>query len=152
MALQPRHRWMVSQVVAAFKLENEEAAVEFAFRGRFSPKIEKFLSGASRRQHLLFAFHQGNATPSSPGALNSDVGLDAKLICTDGAESGLQSRSIYFLKTTQRGKAVNLNVASDGEVIFGEIAAAPLASLDVALTGLFLPIVEKFNEKEWYIK
>ncbi|PHJ15738.1 dynein heavy chain family protein [Cystoisospora suis] len=147
-ALHPRHRWMISQIVAAFGLEEDENAVEASFRGQFYPKIEKFLNGTSRRQYVLFGYQKPresrNATPGPP-----DPSLDAKLICTDGTESGLESRSIYFLKTTPRGKAVNLNVPSDCEVLFGEVAAAPLSSLDVTLADVFLPVVERFNENDW---
>ncbi|PFH32514.1 putative dynein gamma chain, flagellar outer arm [Besnoitia besnoiti] len=144
-ALHPRHRWMVSQVVAAFNLEDEETAVEFAFRGHFFSKIEKLLSGFSRRQYIIFVYQE----PKDGKSAASDSSLDAKLICTDGTESGLHARAIYFLKTTPRGKPVNVNVASDAEVLFGEIASTPLSSLSVMLSDVFLPVVERFTEQEW---
>lgn len=72
---------MISQIVAAFGLENDENAVEASFRGQFYPKIEKFLNGTSRRQYVLFGYQKPrDARNAGSGA--PDPSLDAKLICT----------------------------------------------------------------------
>ena len=81
-SLTPRHRWMVSQVVAVFGLADHEPTVERLFKEQFAPKVEPFLKGMSTNQHLLFSY-QGCSDPAAPSA-----DITGKLTCSGETGSG----------------------------------------------------------------
>ena len=51
----------------------------------------------------------------------------------------LKSRGCYFLRTQSAEKPVKVDVATDPDLLFGEIAQQPLESLDTSLKAIFLP-------------
>ncbi|CDJ50939.1 Dynein heavy chain family, related [Eimeria brunetti] len=142
-ALTPRHRWMVSQVVSSFDLAEFEPVIENYFREQFSAKIDPFLKGTSATQHLLFSYKVKN---NAAGA-HSDI--PGKLACSEGVSEDPGTKHVYFIRTVPFGKSLNLNVAADAELLFGELPDLPLQGLHTTLSSIFLPAVEHFDSSDW---
>ncbi|CDI77652.1 hypothetical protein EPH_0029460 [Eimeria praecox] len=142
-SLTPRHRWMASQVVSSFDLTEFEPLVESYFRDQFAAKVDPFLKGTSATQHLLFSYK----VKSSPSAAQSDI--PGKIICSEGVSEEHGTKHVYFIRTIPFGKSLNLNVAADAELLFGELPELPLQGLHTTLSAIFLPAVEHFDTSDW---
>ena len=149
MALHARHKWMaenVSLIVDPRGTDDAIRKVEEAFReSQNAKKISDFLEGKSRRQHLFFYFQkpdivtQNNEYQDAPG--------DPRIIVTYGEQERLKARGAYFLRVTQPAdKPLRLDVASDIDLLFGEISQQPLDSLNVGIKELFLPMLQQTIE------
>eukprot|EP00820_Chromera_velia_P029268 Cvel_12266.t1-p1 / transcript=Cvel_12266.t1 / gene=Cvel_12266 / organism=Chromera_velia_CCMP2878 / gene_product=Dynein gamma chain, flagellar outer arm, putative / transcript_product=Dynein gamma chain, flagellar outer arm, putative / location=Cvel_scaffold794:55107-67642(+) / protein_length=1727 / sequence_SO=supercontig / SO=protein_coding / is_pseudo=false len=147
MALQTRHRWMTSTVASAFGREDDEIAVEDVFKEQIQ-KVNGFLSGTSESNYM-FVYFQKLESITAHGEPVEKPG-DAKYIITDGTDVRLKNKAAYFIRNVPAGKQVNLNNASDNELLFGEISASPLDSLGSSLSCLFLPMMQASSfDTEW---
>ncbi|OEH76363.1 hypothetical protein cyc_02562 [Cyclospora cayetanensis] len=142
-SITPRERWMVSQVVTAFQLAPYESAIQTLFRNRFASKIDPFLKGLSSSQHLLFFYEGGNEPSTHPGPI-----ID-KLSCSEGISMDPDCGFVYFIRTIAFRKPVNLNIAGDADLVFGQFPQLPLQSLHSTLRSFFLPAVEYFDNSDW---
>ncbi|KAL8430801.1 hypothetical protein ACSSS7_005705 [Eimeria intestinalis] len=141
--LSPRHRWMAAQIITVFNLTEHEPLVENLFRQQFAPKVDPFLKGTSTAQHLLFSY-QGNSHSSASAA-----NIEGRLVCSEEVSEDSNHLYVYFIRTVPFGKALNLSVSTDAELLFGEIARLPLQALHTTLSTIFLPAVEHFEESDW---
>eukprot|EP00397_Hematodinium_sp_SG-2012_P000031 GEMP01000031.1.p1 GENE.GEMP01000031.1~~GEMP01000031.1.p1 ORF type:complete len:4639 (+),score=1050.01 GEMP01000031.1:391-14307(+) len=149
MTLQPRHKWMTENVAVAFDANaNDDGArkvEEFLLEQSNLKKVNDFLEGKSKHQHLFFYFQKPDVV-NDHGEYIDGPG-DAKIMLTSGEQERLKGRGCYFLRNLAPEKAVKVDMASDNDLLFGEIAAQPLESLDTALSGVFMPLVHSnFNK------
>jgi len=57
----------------------------------------------------------------------------------------LKSRGCYFLRNVPAEKPIKVDIGSDSDLLFGEISAQPLDSLNTSLSEIFLPMLQKAN-------
>ncbi|CAD7960877.1 unnamed protein product [Amoebophrya sp. A25] len=144
MSLHNRHKWMAENAACAVltSVKNKEEAirkVEDAFRDPQNwKKLTEFLEGKSKRQHLFVYYHAGEYV-DGPG--------EARIVLSNGETERLKSRGCYFLRTQPAEKPVKVDVSTDGDLLFGEIAQQPLESLDTSLRAIFLPAVKRCLEQ-----
>eukprot|EP00971_Amphidinium_carterae_P040535 795589-Amphidinium_carterae.1 len=140
-ALQERHRWMAANVAAAFgKMDNIES-VETILRDYSNlKKINDFLEGKSKHKHLFF-YYQKPDVPNEMGEF-VDARGDPKIMITTGEHEDMRikSRAVYFLRNVPDQKAVKPEMSCDHDLLFGEMAAKPLESLNTGLHDVFRPM------------
>jgi dynein heavy chain len=68
---------------------------------------------------------------------------------TDGEKIKLKGKGVYFLRTTPQGKALNLNTASDNDVLFGEISEHTVTSLNTIINQVYKPLVDRLDDGAW---
>ena len=113
-------------------------------------KVNDFLEGKSKRQHLFF-FYQKPDVLNESGEYVDGPG-EARLLVTSGEQERLKARGCYFLRTQAADKPVKVDVPSDGDLLFGEISAQPLESLNTGLGEVFLPIISSAARKDKEVK
>ncbi|CAE8591739.1 unnamed protein product, partial [Polarella glacialis] len=150
MALQERHRWMAANVAAAFNMLDRVHYVESVL-GEYNnlKKLNDFLEGKSKHKHV-FIYHQRPDVPNDQGELVDAKG-DPKLMITTGEHEDvrIKSKAVYFLRNVPDSKAVKAEFACDNELLFGEMAASPLESLNTGLLDVFRPIVCQASSIDW---
>ena len=117
----------------ARKKENYQSFSNF-FKGTAPPK--------------LLVYRQSNeAAPGSEDYLEpgDEVGLYVHI----GEMSKMRSKGVFFYRTVTEGKQVNTQTANDGEVMFGEIGADPITSLDTIISSVFVPLVSSMDDTDW---
>jgi len=60
---------------------------------------------------------------------------------THGDTVKLKGKGVYFVRTTQPGKGINVSAANDNEVMFGEISENTVTSLDSIINKIYRPLV-----------
>ena len=111
-------------------------------------KINDFLDGKSKHKHLLFYYQKPD---DSSGTELVDAPGPAKLMITTGEHEDvrIKGRGVYFLRTVGDQKSVKTDIPTDHELLFGEVGALPLESLNGGLNEIFKPIVCKSNAVVW---
>ncbi|CAJ1345300.1 unnamed protein product [Effrenium voratum] len=146
MALQERHRWMAANVAAAFGMSDRVHVVEQVL-GEYNnlKKLNDFLEGKSKHKHV-FVYYQRPDVINDANELVDAKG-DAKLMITTGEHEDvrIKNRAVYFLRNVADSKPVKADVASDGDLLFGEMAASPLESLNTGLLDVFKPLVSQVS-------
>ncbi|CAD7937238.1 unnamed protein product [Amoebophrya sp. A120] len=103
--------------------------------------VDSFLSGAAKKSHL-FVYYQKPDVVLETGEYVDGPGR-AKVILTYGDKERLKGRAAYFVRTCAEDKAIKDDVATDPDLLYGEISGAPLASLNAGLTNYFVPLINK---------
>jgi len=150
MALQERHRWMAMNVAAACNMLDRVNHVEDVLSEYQNlKKLNDFLEGKSKHKHI-FVYYQKPDVPNEMGDLVDAKG-DPKFMITTGEHEDMRikGRAVYFVRNVPDQKAVKVDIASDGELLFGEMAASPLESLDTGLMGVFKPLICRSNCVDW---
>jgi dynein heavy chain len=131
---------MAENIAVAFNQEARQAQIEAVIREHANmKKVVDFLEGKSRHQHLFF-FYQKPDVINDKGEYIDGAG-DPKLLITTGEHERIKSRAVYFLRNVPPERAVKADVAVDADLLFGEVAACPLESLNTALMGVFFPLI-----------
>eukprot|EP00931_Biecheleriopsis_adriatica_P081368 TRINITY_DN5469_c0_g1_i1.p1 TRINITY_DN5469_c0_g1~~TRINITY_DN5469_c0_g1_i1.p1 ORF type:complete len:4656 (-),score=1282.68 TRINITY_DN5469_c0_g1_i1:88-14055(-) len=150
MALQERHRWMAANVASAFSMSDRISYVEQVL-GEYNnlKKLNDFLEGKSKHKHI-FIYFQRPDVPNDQGELVDAKG-DAKLMITTGEHEDvrIKNRAVYFLRNVADSKAVKADVACDADLLFGEMAASPLESLNTGLMDVFRPLISNAATIDW---
>merc|ERR1711976_235051 len=140
-----RYRWMVDLIQDSFEITSKNFNVDLVLRSeRFIDKIEDFLHGKGPCK-LIFYF-QSNEDMNSDD--NRETLRDLNFPLTTGEDEGLNNKGIYFLRTTPDGKNVNLNDLN-GDVLFGEIVPNSLNQLNMMMSCVFQPLIEKLDNDYW---
>jgi dynein heavy chain len=150
MALQERHKWMAANVAAAFNMSDKVNQIEETL-GEYNnlKKLNDFLEGKSKHKHI-FIYHQKADMPNDMGELVDAKGEPKTMITTGEHEDmRIKSRAVYFLRNVPDQKAVKVDVACDGELLFGEMAASPLESLNTGLMDVFKPLIHNYQGPDW---
>jgi dynein heavy chain len=141
---------MAANVAAAFGIVEKTQQVE-EFFGEYNnlKKLSDFLEGKSKHKHI-FVFYQKPDIPNDLGELIDAKG-DAKIMITTGEHEDMRikSEAVYFLRNVPDQKPVKLDVLCDAELLFGEMAASPLESLDTGLMEVFRPLVCQSTCFDW---
>mmetsp|Transcript_37870 Transcript_37870/g.109261 ORF Transcript_37870/g.109261 Transcript_37870/m.109261 type:complete len:150 (-) Transcript_37870:3-452(-) len=142
MALQERHKWMAANVSAAFNMMDQAGKVEDVL-GEYNnlKKLNDFLEGKSKHKHI-FIYYQRPDVPNDREELVDAKG-DPKIMITTGEHEDMRikSRAVYFLRNVPDQKVVKVDVSCDSDLLFGEMAATPLESLNTGLMDVFRPLV-----------
>jgi len=140
---------MAANVASAFGMSDRVHSVE-ALLGEYNnlKKLNDFLEGKSKHRHV-FVYYQRPDVPNDQGELVDAKG-DAKLIITTGEHEDvrIKNRAVYFLRNVAENKPVKADVSSDGDLLFGEMAASPLESLNTGLLDVFKPLVSQ-GSTDW---
>eukprot|EP00392_Amoebophrya_sp_AT5.2_P015403 g15605.t1 len=138
-----RSQWMAANAALVFDPAGDkgvQSEVDNAFRDN-GKKVADFLSGAAKKSHL-FVYYQKPDVVTDSGEYVDGPGK-AKVILTFGDKERLKGRAAYFVRTCAEDKAVKDDVATDNDILYGEISGAPLASMGAGLGTWFVPLINK---------
>jgi dynein heavy chain len=112
-------------------------------------KLNDFLEGKSKHRHI-FVFFQKPDVPNEVGELVDAKG-DPKIMITTGEHEDMRIKNdaVFFLRNVADQKAVKPDIACDVELLFGEMSASPLESLDTGLMDIFRPLVCSSGCFDW---
>jgi len=75
---------------------------------------------------------------------------DAKILVTTGEQKRLNSWACFFLRNVAPEQSITIDIGTDGDLRFGEVAASPVESLNTSLAEVFRPMVStRHFETEW---
>jgi dynein heavy chain len=141
-ALQERHRWMATNVAVAMDMPDKLKYVEdmLSEYNNFK-KINDFLEGKSKHRHIFVYYQQQDHMNDHNEIISRG---ESKLMITtgDNEEMRIKGKAVYFVRNVPDQKPVKSDVPCDNELLFGEMAACPLYSLDMGLQGVFKPLVD----------
>ncbi|CAG9316033.1 unnamed protein product [Blepharisma stoltei] len=143
--LHQRHQWMIQCLADCFEMSDLIMEDWFRDRERYQV-INNFLKGAGPPK-LLF-YRQTNDIPTGQDEY-VESSEELHLFLTYGDTVRIKSKGAFFYRTLPEGKAVNTNAYNDTEVMFGEIGANPISSLDTIISGAFVPMVNAMDEADW---
>ena len=110
---------MFRSIQEAFNISQArgQSVDDFFTRGELKPRqdLEEFLQGRGSPKLMIYYQPDGGEEMDARDALNEN-----RLIIARGDEIKLEGKGVFFLRTTQEGKPVNLDKI-DNEVLFGEI-------------------------------
>ncbi|KAJ1446978.1 dynein heavy chain and region D6 of dynein motor-domain-containing protein [Pelagophyceae sp. CCMP2097] len=179
MALQARHRYMVSRINEAFALGDEEAVEELIRREHIIGRINAFFradgptrifvfceqleakAGRGRRATLSqTAGRAGGAPQDEPVARGRGAAANERvcLYFSDGSDvatlpPAALARTVYFMKrspTAADEAGVALDpLRSNDGAMFFGTVAAPLQSLEALLRALYVPALRRAPQKLW---
>ena len=160
MALQARHRYVVTRLNEAFEVNDEEAVEELIRRDSFLQKLNNFF-GSRGPERVFFFFERGDFDkPGNAPLHNKNMVHDDRiaLYYSDGSdlaelpESCLQGTCAYFMKraTGKEGRTLALDPlkARDGSMVFGTVRD-PMRSLEAYLSSLYQPMLKTSNKVVW---
>ena len=67
--------------------------------------------------------------------------IDHLISYSIGETKKLKGKGIFFLRTVPSDKTINLNVASDNDILFGEISEHTIHSLNTIINAFYKPLV-----------
>ena len=128
--------------VAASAFDKDPQHVEDVFREHANLKrLNDFLEGKSKHHHI-FIFDQKTDVINDTGEPVDGPG-DTKIIVTAGEQERLKGRAVFFLRTLPADKAIKVDIATDNDLLFGEMSGNPLESLNTSLGSVFLPFLKR---------
>ena len=137
--------WMLQCLAESF--DKQELKLEdWARRKENYTPMSNFLKGVSPPKLLVYR-QSSDAIPGSEDYL--EPGDDMGLYLHFGETSKIRSKGAYIYRTVAEGQAVNTQAANDTEVMFGEIGANPICSLDTIISSVFVPFVNAMDEADW---
>ncbi|KAH8068253.1 dynein light chain binding protein [Aureococcus anophagefferens] len=163
MALQARHRYIVSRINEAFKLDDEEMIEELIRKENFISRINAFFRANGPTRIFIFCEKLGGnrrSTPEDAAALQKKTcshNDDVALYYSDGSDleslpSSAMAKVVYFMKRPgkERDDKVALDPlkAQDGALFFGTIGQ-PLQSLEAMLRTLYSPMLASDSRHVW---
>lgn len=99
-------------------------------------RLEEFYA-AGGPPRILFFYQQGAATEPTFGELDEEP--ETRLLLTDGFDTQLRGKCIYFLRRTH-GADVD-SKKPDIDMSYGEVSSDILESFHLTLHGAFLPLL-----------
>jgi len=76
------------------------------------------------------------------------VGSHKEFFVTDGEKVKLKGKGLYFVRTT-KDKPVKVDIASDDQVLFGEISEHTVTTLNTMINSVYKPMVSSLESNEW---
>eukprot|EP00930_Biecheleria_cincta_P100463 TRINITY_DN920_c0_g1_i2.p1 TRINITY_DN920_c0_g1~~TRINITY_DN920_c0_g1_i2.p1 ORF type:complete len:4610 (-),score=1017.36 TRINITY_DN920_c0_g1_i2:106-13935(-) len=137
--LSARLQWIAENVASAFGRQEYIKQIEVTIQeGLNLKKLNEFLEGKTKQQHIFFFYQR----PDTHNDLNEvvDAGKEPKLTITTGENDRIKSFAVYFLRNVPPEKSIRADVASDHELLFGEVTPNPLDSLSTTLASVFRPM------------
>ena len=136
---------MFRSIQEAFNISQArgQSVDDFFTRGELKPRqdLEEFLQGRGSPKLMIYYQPDGGEEMDARDALNEN-----RLIIARGDEIKLEGKGVFFLRTTQEGKPVNLDKI-DNEVLFGEITPNTLdqlrGAINVILDSFILPVAKE---------
>ena len=107
-------------------------------------RLNDFLEGKSKHHHIFLFDQKADVINESGEAIDGHG--ESKVLVTVGEQERLKGRAVYFMRTIAEGKTVKMENGSDTELLYGEIAANPLESLETSLGSIFLPFLKKSSD------
>lgn len=138
-----RWKWMVEMIQDSFEITSKNFNVNEVLQSeKYINQLVDFFEGRGP-QKLLFYFQSSEAQEE----LREPLG-EQQFILAQGDSEKLLEKAIYFLRTTEKDKPVNMGDC-DSEVLFGEINPNLLEQLNLMMTFAFQPLVEKLDKVYW---
>ena len=137
MALNARHRWCIQKIVETFDDVDEPKAQLFV---RETPVLkgfnELFSAGGPSVLFVHYQSPEAGADDNWGQEQHSPV-----LAMSDGAAVYMCSKSAYFLSASS-GRALDLSTPDDGLLLFGELGASPLGTIETMLSATYMPLLQ----------
>ena len=143
--MNPRLLWMIQCMADTFGKE-EYKIEDWARRKENYQAISNFLKGLGSPKILIYR-QSHEATPGQEDY--QDPSDDIGLFIHSGEVSKIRTKGVFFYRTVAEGKAVNTQSANDMEVMYGEIGANPISSLDTIISSVYVPLVNAMEDTEW---
>ncbi len=70
-----------------------------------------------------------------------------KVIISTGEIESIKCKAVYFMRTIPTGRTIKLEVATDNDLLMGEVSAGVLESFSSSLKQVFLPLIQ--SNTEW---
>ena len=146
----PRFKWMCASASLSF---DEDMDVESCLKGdaASSKAVELFLSDEGSPEVLFFVQVGGKSdSPRDVGEGAEEASATLRIMAHAGPiGTGLaanKSKLVYFLRSAIKTSAVDITVAQDAHVLFGELAAGDVtASVSSMLKNGVAPLVESMS-------
>lgn len=84
-----------------------------------SKRINEFLDGKSRRNHLFFYFQRPDLLNESGDFVDSSA--EPRIIITTGEQERLKGKACWFLRLCPEDKPIKLEIGSDSDLLFASI-------------------------------
>lgn len=107
--------------------------------------LEDFFKGIGPNR--IFIYYQTQYKISESGEI-VDLGGHEEFIVSDGEKVKLKGKGVYFIRVNEK-KAINVNAASDNEVLFGEISQHTVTSLNTIINQVYKPLVDRMDSQSW---
>lgn len=110
--------------------------------------FEDFFKGTGSKR--IFVYYQTQYKISESGEIQ-DLGGHEEFFVSDGEKVKLKGKGVYFVRCTasDSSKPVNVNNGNDSEVIFGEISAHTVTSLNTIINQVYKPMVDRLPAADW---
>lgn len=170
MAFNTRHRWVIARIGEGFGIDVTEVEDWLRASENLTP-LNALLDGTGPRTLLCYnqppdVFHEvchiTRGTPrlkrhfdthhTSPSTTNQPTHQDtgewarsdgeARLFFTTGTSARLRGKAVYFVRDTAEGEAVEMGVANDSSLLYGELSENPLQVLESTLSTVYVPQFE----------
>lgn len=142
MSLSERHRWCLKKILECFSPELDTETVQgFMRQDANLQKFTSFFKGESSGR--LFVFYQ-------------PVGLDGEnwtaensgpkeLVVSDGNQGIMLYKCCYFIRNVQPNASLELSKSGDTDLLFGELGASALGSIEAILSQSFRPMLDTYD-------
>ena len=106
--------------------------------------IDEFLAGKGTPKIFIYYI-----PPHDQENDSNEDGIDNYLFVTDGENEKLSGKAVYFYRATAEGKGVNLEVAYDADVLFGELSSNIPLQLDALVNKVYEPMIGILERNDW---
>ena len=140
-----RYKWMVESIQDSLEITQKHFNVDDLLKSdKYYFQIKDFFEGKGSDK-LIFYF-QSNDEQNNEEI--RDMLTEHQFFLTTGEDEPLMSKGVYFLRTTEKSKNVNLNELNS-DILFGELTPDILSQVNMMMNCVFQPLVEKLDSKSW---
>jgi len=142
MSLSEKHRWCLAKIGEAFSPEITKAETQAFMRQETTlTKFASFFRGEGSGR--IFIFYQPTEEGEF-GASAEEVG--PKLLTISDGNNGLMLyKCCYFVRNTQPGTGLDLTKSGDIDLLFGELGASPLGTIEAILSQAHRPMIDSYD-------
>lgn len=144
MALTSRHRWCIERIKNTFKEENVDESIvqDFIRQPKVLTEFNTLFSGKGK--NAIFVHYQRKHVSFLDNAVNQENCGQAELFLSFGDSIPMTSKCCYFIRSKE--EVVDVTVENDTDLLFGEISATPLKSIETILISQFVPLFSTSSE------
>jgi len=139
----PRFKWITQSIAESFEV-NDRFVEDSLRSGKSFQMIDEFLAGKGTPK--IFVYY---IPPHDPETASNGDGLENYLFVTDGENEKLEGKAVYFHRTAPEGKAINVEVAYDADVMFGELSPNIPLQLEVLVNKVYEPMIGILEKNDW---
>eukprot|EP00814_Leptocylindrus_danicus_P009510 CAMPEP_0116004988 /NCGR_PEP_ID=MMETSP0321-20121206/911_1 /TAXON_ID=163516 /ORGANISM="Leptocylindrus danicus var. danicus, Strain B650" /LENGTH=4605 /DNA_ID=CAMNT_0003473357 /DNA_START=128 /DNA_END=13942 /DNA_ORIENTATION=- len=156
MALAPRHRWCIEKIVQCFahhKEVDDPKVQGFIRKPEVLAQFNSLFSGVEESRNVVFVHYQVKEEENDENAYGRNCAIERggnankvkepELFLSYGDSDVIDSKCCYFLR---QGEAVDPAAANDVSLLYGEISASPLQTIETLLSSTFSTLFAASNE------